>query len=127
MNINDVLNKVSREDEEIVQPERYIGQQYTGNEEVDGTPYSYDAEPIDVDAEVFRAIDKLDAFIGMNNVALGMDAQELDTIGSRVVDEYEIDKKSRAQWEKDNETWIKLAKLTAEKKSDPWENSSNIP
>ena len=126
MNINDVLNKVSREDEEIVQPERYIGQQYTGNEEVDGTPYSYYAEPIDVDAEVFRAIDKLDAFIGMNNVALGMDAQELDTIGSRVVDEYEIDKKSRAQWEKDNETWIKLAKLTAEKKSDPWENSSNI-
>ena len=62
------------------------------------------------------------------NLALDLDDSELGKIGSKVVEEYDIDLKSReeAGWDKRNEAALKLALQVREAKSFPWPNASNV-
>ena len=60
------------------------------------------------------------------NIADMMDDAQLETIGMRVVQEYEMDRTSRQDWEKKMEDSMKLALQVVEAKSFPWPNSSNV-
>jgi chaperonin GroES len=55
-----------------------------------------------------------------------MDEDELNTLGSKVCQEYDIDLGSRDEWTAGNEQAMKLAKQTVEKKNTPWPNASNV-
>ena len=75
---------------------------------------------------------ELDVNININklidspNIADLLDQKDLTTIGFRVINEFNLDKESRIQWEKRVETAMKLALQVAEAKSFPWTNASNI-
>ena len=60
------------------------------------------------------------------NIAEMLDERALNTIGQRVVSEFDIDKESRAMWEKRVESAMMLALQVAEAKSFPWSGASNI-
>lgn len=60
------------------------------------------------------------------NIAEMLDDQSLETIGMRSVQEYEMDRTSRQDWEKKMEDSMKLALQVVEAKSFPWPNSSNV-
>ena len=65
----------------------------------------------------FRTIeDLLNAIHGLTNIAEEIKKDKLDAIGRTVVEEYELDRRTRAEWEENNKTIFKLAKLTAESK-----------
>lgn len=75
---------------------------------------------------------KLDVKLNINkiinspNIADMLDDKALNTIGFNVITEFNLDKDSRAQWERRVESAMKLALQVAEAKSFPWTNSSNI-
>jgi chaperonin GroES len=60
------------------------------------------------------------------NIVDLLDERDLNTIGFRVINEYNLDKESRIQWEKRVENAMKLALQVSEAKSFPWTNASNI-
>ena len=60
------------------------------------------------------------------NIAEMLDDQSLETIGMRSVQEYEMDRTSRQDWEKKMEDSMKLALQVVEAKSFNWTNSSNV-
>ena len=64
----------------------------------------------------------LDAFLGMDNIAEDIDDELLTEIGSKVVEEYEIDEESREDWKKQNEEAFKLVNFIREEKNHPIEN-----
>lgn len=68
---------------------------------------------------------KIQDIVKMDNVASELDQSVLDAIGSRVVEEYEIDKKSMSDWIARNDLAMKLIDQKAEHKTDPWPNSAN--
>ena len=75
---------------------------------------------------------KLDVKLNINkiinspNIVEMLDQRDLNTIGFNVVTEFNLDKDSRAQWERRVESAMKLALQVAEAKSFPWTNASNI-
>ena len=75
------------------------------------------------DLEVKINIDKL---MSSPNIAELLSEEVNTDIGSRVVNEFDLDKNSRAEWEKRVEDAMKLALQVAEGKSFPWPNASNI-
>lgn len=66
------------------------------------------------------------ALIEKINIADSLDEEKLNEIGEECKQGYEVDKKSRLDWEEDNEEWLKLAKQHREEKSFPWNNASNV-
>jgi hypothetical protein len=60
------------------------------------------------------------------NVAKLLDEDVLDAIGQQVVDDFDIDQKSMAEWLDSMSKGIKLASQTIERKNDPWPNASNV-
>ena len=60
------------------------------------------------------------------NIAELLSDDQLNKIGSQVVQNFETDLQSRAVWEKRMEQSMKLALQVAEAKNFPWPNSSNI-
>lgn len=52
--------------------------------------------------------------------------QILQDIAEEMVQGYEEDERSRADWKKQNEEWLRLAMLVRETKSYPWPRASNI-
>lgn len=70
-------------------------------------------------------IDLLEA-INSNNIADLLDDEQLKTIGSDVLTGFQYDLDSRKPWEKDLETWTKLALQISEQKTFPWPNASSI-
>lgn len=60
------------------------------------------------------------------NIADSLDDDELVRIGKQVVESFDIDLQSREPWEKDLESWTKLALQIAEDKTFPWVNAANI-
>ena len=68
----------------------------------------------------------INKLINAPNIADLLDDKDLTTIGFRVINEYNLDKESRIQWEKRVETAMKLALQVSEAKSFPWTNASNI-
>ncbi len=69
---------------------------------------------------------RLAEFAQSDNIAELLDATDLGKIGSRVVQEFDIDLQSRSEWEKQIEEGIKLAKQVAEDKSWPWPKAANV-
>lgn len=70
--------------------------------------------------------EKLLALIDKVNIAADMDDDELGKIASQVILEYDIDKSSRADWEKRIAEATKLAMLVAEDKNYPFEQAANV-
>jgi chaperonin GroES len=61
-----------------------------------------------------------------DNLVEGLSDQELRDIGNRVVSMVTEDKESRAEWEEQNDRWMKLATQVMEAKDHPWPNAANI-
>lgn len=69
---------------------------------------------------------KLNDILESINIADDLDEQELIMIGNQVSLGFDTDLLSRKPWEKDLESWTKLALQITEQKTFPWENSANI-
>ena len=65
-------------------------------------------------------------FANSSNIAELLDENELNTLGAKVCQEYDIDDNSRSDWQAGNDQAMKLAKQTVEKKNTPWPNASNV-
>jgi chaperonin GroES len=68
----------------------------------------------------------IDKMLVSPNIVEMLDELSLNTIGSHVVTEFNLDKESRSTWEKRVEAAMMLALQVAETKSFPWQGSSNI-
>jgi len=87
----------------------------------------------DIDEDTFKGTNQgLDEYITLEdilaskNIAELLDEDDLQSIGDDVVTGYETDLASREPWEKDLETWTKLALQIGEKKTYPWQGAANI-
>jgi chaperonin GroES len=60
------------------------------------------------------------------NIAESLDKVKLKKIGSDVYDGYMRDLRSKEAWDKQVDTWVKLAAQIKEEKSFPWPKASNI-
>lgn len=60
------------------------------------------------------------------NLAVGLEQEELDEIGSCVVAGFKLDWDSRAEWLENNQMWIGLVNQAIQKKSFPWDDAANI-
>ncbi len=91
-----------------------------------------ETEPVEISeeeqiaAEMSKAESKLNAFVTNANIAEELRQEVLDEIGMTVVEGYDIDKASRAEWEEDTKRWMELAKLITKRKSWPWDGAANI-
>lgn len=63
--------------------------------------------------------------VGLDNLVPELDELTLTQIGSRVVEEYAVDKKSMQDWEERNEVARKLIDQKAEIKTEPWYKAAN--
>jgi chaperonin GroES len=86
-----------------------------------------------VDTEVFEGTEQefdryldITTILEVDNIAKELDSDDLISIGNLVVEGYENDLTSREPWEKDLETWSKLALQVGEKKTYPWPGAANI-
>jgi chaperonin GroES len=68
----------------------------------------------------------INKLINSPNIVDLLEQKDLTTIGFRVINEFNLDKESRIQWEKRVENAMKLALQVSEAKSFPWTNASNI-
>ena len=69
---------------------------------------------------------KIEKLMSSDNIAEMLDQKSLNTLGSRVVSEFNLDKESRSVWEQRVEEAMKLALQVAEAKSFPWSGASNV-
>lgn len=69
---------------------------------------------------------KIDTILNSVNLAEDLDVKELHMIGKKVVEGFETDLASRKPWEKDLESWTKLALQIADTKTFPWTGAANI-
>ena len=68
----------------------------------------------------------LNAIMASPNISHMLDDEQLDALGARVVEDFNMDRVSRSAWEKRNAEAMKLAMQVAEKKSFPWDGASNV-
>jgi chaperonin GroES len=75
--------------------------------------------PAQIDEESIQneILNQLNAQLEMTNIAEGLDREILEKIGAKVVEDYNIDKESRSDWERDNRDALDLAKLIAKEKT----------
>lgn len=64
--------------------------------------------------------------LASDNLAEDFSEKDLETIGATVVRTYDLDKRSRYEWEVRNETALKLALQVVEHKTFPWPDASNV-
>ena len=67
-----------------------------------------------------------DKAIKAPNLTSHFSAEDLEKLGSWVYDGYQLDKQSRASWEKRTEAAMDLAMQITKEKSFPWQNCSNV-
>lgn len=60
------------------------------------------------------------------NIADKLDEETLNKISEQVSEGFEADLKSRADWEKNLDSWTKLALQVREEKNYPWQGASNV-
>lgn len=89
---------------------------------------SLDVADVGDDHQAGEGLTFLQHAIGHPNLAEDMDAAELATIGSKVVDEFKIDLDSRKAegWDERYDAAMKLALQVREEKSYPWPKAANI-
>lgn len=68
----------------------------------------------------------MDKLVSSPNIAELLDEHALNTLGERVVSEFNLDKESRSMWEQRVEEAMKLALQVVESKSFPWSGASNV-
>lgn len=68
----------------------------------------------------------LDVTLSSKNIAEDLEEQKLTSIGEECRRGYELDLKSREQWEQDLDEWTKLAMQIREPKNYPWADASNV-
>lgn len=68
----------------------------------------------------------MDTILSSKNLAEEMTEQEQFALGKKVVETFNMDRSSRAQWEEKMEKANKIALQVAEKKSFPWPGASNV-
>ena len=73
--------------------------------------------------DVFTLLEK---FQEEGNLVPHIDDDTLTSIGRKVVEDFDIDKGSRAEWEKNNEESHKLASQVCDTKNWPWPNAANV-
>ncbi len=73
-----------------------------------------------------KAINLLTSLIGVANIAPLLDKDVVNKIGMEVVRGYDIDKNSRADWEKMMQTAMDLAMQVTKEKSWPWPKAANV-
>jgi chaperonin GroES len=69
---------------------------------------------------------QLDVVLRSHNVSPLIDKDTLDQIGQQVVESFDSDRQSRAEWEKRNDLSLKLALQVVEKKTFPWPDAANV-
>lgn len=69
---------------------------------------------------------KLSEFHAMENIADHLPEELLQEIGTKVVEDYNLDEDSRAEWWERNRDALRLAAQVVEPKSYPWPNASNV-
>ncbi len=62
-------------------------------------------------------LNQIEAYHALDNIAETLEQQEIDEIAIKVIDGYNLDLDSRAEWEKSNESVMELAKLTVKTKT----------
>lgn len=67
-----------------------------------------------------------DKLTDADNIVELLTAEQLATIGQRVVDEYNIDEQSRSDWLATNRKAIDLSMMVAAEKNTPFKNASNV-
>ena len=65
-------------------------------------------------------------FIESDNIAEGMDEQELNDIGAKVVEEFLVDEKSGETWRERNKEFLELAQQIKKDKTTPWPGAANV-
>lgn len=85
-----------------------------------------DATQQDTDEERDESHLTIYEILAHDNLAGVLDEEELNEIGRDVVHEFELDKKSRVEWEQRTEESMKLALQVAENKNFPWQGASNV-
>lgn len=68
----------------------------------------------------------LQLYAEKDNIADSLSAEKLKSIGADVVQGYEADVQSRAEWDKKNEEHMRLAAQVSEQKTTPWQGASNV-
>lgn len=91
----------------------------------------FDAMPEGVgDEEVLQPqllpVEQLAQWATMGNVCEALNEDEINKIGARAVEEYEIDKSSRAEWESDARESMRAVLEKPKPKNHPFENAANI-
>jgi chaperonin GroES len=69
---------------------------------------------------------KIEQLLTSPNIAADIDAEELSSLGFKLMDEINLDLTSRLEWEERNEKSNKLALQVVEKKTFPWPGASNV-
>jgi len=86
----------------------------------------YSAEIPEAQEKYGKAKTNLIKKIDNDNLAEGMDEDELKKIGSRVVDDWMIDEESRKEWLASNKDAIELANQVRKDKTFPWVGAANV-
>lgn len=86
-----------------------------------GDPYAGDQQ-----TATQHPVDQLRAFMASQNIAGDLPEDRLNKIGAEVVRGYDLDKASRADWEKQTKTAMDLAMQVTEEKSWPWPKAANV-
>jgi chaperonin GroES len=89
--------------------------------EIDGEEVEGQAAP-----ETQHPTDLLLSFIDKPNLVDMLDAETVNKIGQEVVRGYDLDKTSRAEWEKQTDAAMDLAMQVAKEKSWPWPKAANV-
>lgn len=91
-------------------------------------PESMDMPEVDVIVEIEPAPASIPIikFMGMDNIAVEIEPQELKEIGIRAKEDFETDLASMDEWIDNYQEALKMAKQVREKKTFPWINASNV-
>lgn len=69
---------------------------------------------------------KLEKWIGQSNIISAFTDDQLNKLGSQVVDDWQIDLASREDWEKKTKDGLDLAMQITSMKTWPWPNAANV-
>lgn len=69
---------------------------------------------------------ELEEILGSQNLAEKMTKDELSALGNQVYDDFEMDRRTRLDWESRMEKASKIALQVVEKKTFPWPGASNV-
>lgn len=86
---------------------------------------SLDTEYFEADESDESVVERLIRWSQSHNIADDLDEDQQGAIAHRVIEEYQIDKDSRADWESKIDKAVELAKQVVKEKSFPWPKASN--